>query len=736
MLTIRTGKKSSWRKRKTDNQFVTVSLGADIVPTLLTRFAAEWTMTLTRTMEHRRFTWIAAMPQNETMRQILTSRNSAEETPIQHASSIVIEPKTTPAADEEEEEEEPSQPEPDESQPDSGDAEESVEHAESSEVRSPQLSYPQDLPEETIPIASPEPQPTDVDEREAAAAVSQPSDTRELDSSEEEGIPTPVDAAPRLEGPASPEEPEHPLPEDSADALEGPLAEVAVPSPPSTPRPLKPITQHITPRLPPLFRLVDPEDSLSVQEPIEDVEDLPEFETRMSMEIQDPIEAGDEDEDEKGNERSPNPVHNTPKPGVAKRMKNRFGHVPFPALEDVEDPLLSLQVVCAEEPDGMLAQAPVLEETVGSRMRGTRRKSVPTVSEPSVVSNQPEEPPVTEPKPRGRKPLSEEEKTRRAAARQAEREYKARLKKEKQEQARAAKEAEKVEKATQRKANGAASKRGRKVTVVPVEEEEEPAGDVTVLPKNESIMVPGTPPLDNTQSLAQWATLEPSQSEHGFAQSESSIDQLHPSSPDTDPRGTKASSADIDGIQALVLNTSGESRDSKSAAESPPRQVPDDSPPTEPLFLPSETQSQAVAWHKQQGDNDVVLPSSFIASESEAEREGELAIPHPVKSALPASQPTLRPSVAPYRRLTDIASSQASLFPRPSGNLPPAMARKSRAKEELSQMYPDDDEESDDDDSDEDEAKERKSHIPKNRRAGSGVGISSGRRTGGLLRYL
>ncbi|EPQ57335.1 hypothetical protein GLOTRDRAFT_110529 [Gloeophyllum trabeum ATCC 11539] len=180
----------------------------------------------------------------------------------------------------------------------------------------------------------------------------------------------------------------------------------------------------------------------------------------------------------------------------------------------------------------------------------------------------------------------------------------------------------------------------------------------------------------------------------------------------------------------MVLNNGGESDDPKSARQSPPKEAAEDAAPETPLFLP--TDSQAVIESPQREDRpaEVIPPSSPVQSDTE-EEEDESGIPPPPKNALPASQPAPRPPVAPYRRLTDIASSQGSLF-TPRLSLPPALARKPIEKGALSQLYADEEEEdSDSDDSDDDSEKEGKSHVPKNRRAGSGVT----RRTSGLLAF-
>ncbi|KZT19069.1 hypothetical protein NEOLEDRAFT_76780 [Neolentinus lepideus HHB14362 ss-1] len=718
-MRIKSGKKLSWRKRKSSSMVEIMSQGVITVLTPLMKLLVK--RTPMKKISWPRLTWTRVISWNETMRQIFTSHKPVVDTSVREASPMIAEPGVTPQADEEGDAEEPSQPDVGGSRADSTNAED-VQFADLDVVESPQLSYPVDLPQEPAPGASPDPQAVAAGEQDAAEAL-EPSDAPQVDTPSEEDDVMAVD--PTLEvdksvlvDPGSQQQQE---PVDTV--MESP--EVTAASLPQTPKPLKPVTQHVTPRLPPPYLSVRPNDSVSVQESIEVAEDMPESALRTPMKIQDPIEVEDDEEAEK--ERSPSPVYSTPKAGVAKRMRNRFGQVPFPVPEDVEEQLLSSRAI----PDVSIVpvlQVPVVEISV---TRSLRRKTAAAAV--SVASNQAEKPPAIQPKRRGRQPLSEEEKARRAAAKQAEKEEKARLKKEKQEQAQAAKEAQKAQKAAERKAKRATSKRVTKITVVPAQEhEEEPEPDVATAPEKDETIVPETPQPDNEQSLAQWATLEPLQSQPTFAPSEASIDQLYPSTPQPEP----SSGGDIDGVEELVLDTTGESHDHRAVTESPPREVPDDAVRKEPLFLPSESQSQALLGHTQQ-DHAEVIPSSPPVVFGTEEEDQELALPVPVKKALPASQPAPQPSVAPYRRLTDIASSQGSLFSRPSGSLPPAIARKPHAQEDLSQLYPDDDDEdSDDDDDDSDEdGKEEKSHIPKNRRAGSGVGVSM-RRTAGLLKFI
>ncbi|TFY52523.1 hypothetical protein EVG20_g10511, partial [Dentipellis fragilis] len=301
--------------------------------------------------------------------------------------------------------------------------------------------------------------------------------------------------------------------------------------------------------------------------------------------------------------------------------------------------------------------------------------------------------PAEPPKRRGRLPLSAEEKAARAAAKQAEKEEKARLREEKA----AAKKAEKASKKVLAKP---ASKRG---------------GKTVAQPKPETLATePQVQEQEHDQpSIAEWKTLTPASP---IAPSDvSAIDQLRSSSvglgdhhhhlgrtgsmlPPSSEQPEPDEGSEISAIKPLVYKNS-----------SQPGMESDDLQQT-PLFLPGSSQ-----FPMSQPPNKIShLPPARDASPgASSDSEGEGVTP-----VARAKKPPLTKR-APFRRLTELAKVPQFQSSPASASTP--FALRPAAKTQSQDVFgadDDDDEEEEDDSSGSDSDAAAKSHIPKDRRAG------------------
>lgn len=143
-----------------------------------------------------------------------------------------------------------------------------------------------------------------------------------------------------------------------------------------------------------------------------------------------------------------------------------------------------------------------------------------------------------------------------------------------------------------------------------------------------------------------------------------------------------------------------------------------------PLFLPGSSQFPNASQYASQQQED---SESSATEDEDDEDEDEEASPKKFKPELRARIPP----VPTYRRLSQLASSQVSLFsPAPSTPTPPSVvSNRSRIPPKLRNAPSDTDDESSSEASDSEDNK-KKSHIPRARRAGA---PTTRARKGGLL---
>ncbi|GJE92245.1 hypothetical protein PsYK624_083980 [Phanerochaete sordida] len=450
------------------------------------------------------------------------------------------------------------------------------------------------------------------------------------------------------------------------------------------------------------------------EDPIEPSED---FDKQPSIEIEDPIEMDEEDVLEKA---TPPPV-TPPKSGQTKRMRDRNGKLPSSNAPPASQPVRRSTRASSRQPEAPSKRAETAppasvpeEEELSQQGTEVRRSSRKTTQEPSTEPAPPSPVPAAEPpvaKRRGRPPTKsaeekakiaadkeaekkrkaeerEAEKQRKAAERKAAAEEKARLKAEK---AAAAKE----KKASAGKKSNAADEKAEEAEV---DEAEPPSTQTTRPAASQPVRAPAKAPLSPAGiSTAQWTALSQASSMHD-ADTISMVDELRSSSPShgSEARSTAVQDEERDDADAEDHDVAHDSEDDTPTVKVPPRAL------TQPLFTPSDSQSQSQGQHATPQHSSQPAPGgSQPASQS------------PFKRPIPTFKPQ-------FRRLSDIAS-QDMFSPRsPVSSVPlPSQRRQSSAtvEDRRASMYGDlahaSDSSSDDDDDD-----EPISHIPKNRRAG------------------
>ncbi|KAI0063572.1 hypothetical protein BV25DRAFT_385522 [Artomyces pyxidatus] len=371
-------------------------------------------------------------------------------------------------------------------------------------------------------------------------------------------------------------------------------------------------------------------------------------------------------------------------PGVVKRMKTGAKKSAHPEKE-LPVPT-SLPSDSEKGPDTTPDDATPLPPRKSSRLP----RQATAGPEPA-----PSPPPAPVPKKRGRKPLPEEEKARRAAAKQAEKEEKARVREEKARIAREARE----KKAAEKRASMPPPKSVRSTKPIPSAsnaEEKSTAKPAAAYQASQADL-----------SQAEWAILSPGpQGQHSES---SAVDELGPSSPDPGTGGKIVDlrpSSDAEAGSSTATHTKLPARmqlDDLDQGDIDASQGSTQSLSQEPLPLFYPGSSQFPQLNQSQ-----TSPASPEPVDSDSDEEPLVA-----KARGPSTATT------PYRRLTEIAS-QDGLFPTGSARTTPATvgqrtSHAGRVKGLLSQM--DDDEESTTTESESD-SDGTPSHIPRSRMAG------------------
>lgn len=473
----------------------------------------------------------------------------------------------------------------------------------------------------------------------------------------------------------------------------------------------------------------------SQEDPTDPIESADELRlSRAGIPSDDPIEADGLGKSVYSNALPPG---STPKPGAARRMKNRNGKI----LDDESQlPILGSELLAQSTP------APTKKRTnkkapssaVEPEMTGRATRRITTSSSMPPPPPTAPDPPV---KRRGRQPLSAEEKTRRDAEKQAERDRKA-AEKAAEKEAKAAerrriaqeKAAEKEAKAAERKAKAAAKaaekeekarsksqpKKGSvRAASTSTRDSGETSNSATSLPSSQPVVPHLTQATQNPNiSIVQWETLSQSKEnaadviepESPIAPESSLVDQLRSSSPELDANNTvntvKLNKSTVNGF-SHAGKTPRQLNNVSSDIRTPQR---DDN---DPLFLPG-TQMQSQQHDLSFDFPSQARPSSPTASESSQDEEE----PVPKQPARYPAKTWTQNSRFP--RLSDI-SSQAFLSPLPTPTSSfPLRPAGSQLGSQKSINADDDDDDDDDDESSEssDDDDDEKSHIPKERRAG------------------
>lgn len=469
------------------------------------------------------------------------------------------------------------------------------------------------------------------------------------------------------------------------------------------------------------------------QDPIESAEDLERDIPQPRLD--DPIEF-----DPPINGQQSTPPLTPLKSVLAKRMKDRHGQLDSPkvlpalasqlrqARVSQNDPPASDHV--SDQAESAAEQEPQ-DDPAGSRRSSRARKA----SSNAPITSQTVAPDTSEPQKRtnGRAKLTDEEKARRAAERKAETAARRQAVKEKKQ---AEREAEKERKAAEKKelaeekarskANGVTlrSKRAprKNVTPEPPESEEENAPGMRLAGQGSSFHTPlpsqPAAPKRIPASMAKWEVLqEPGASPSTPSGDMTMIDELRSSSPALSMNAKRATNGYAE---------DDEDREVPDSQESAPKaQAPR---PSSTLFFPSDTQlpdSQSAT----QNPFEYSFTTSSQSREKDSSQGMSTKFKKPVqpashwqKNLLPTPTNLARRASAPFKRLTDIMSSQDVLSFSQSAPTPAANAARRRAlvtaEERKESMYGnlgDDESESEDEtDSDGDST----SHIPRSRRAG------------------
>ncbi|KIP02397.1 hypothetical protein PHLGIDRAFT_297439 [Phlebiopsis gigantea 11061_1 CR5-6] len=395
----------------------------------------------------------------------------------------------------------------------------------------------------------------------------------------------------------------------------------------------------------------------------------------------------------------------SPRPGTAKRMKDRNGRVPasdvIPALSSqprlARQPRSARNSSNASADDATSGSTPESHEELVSNSATEPRRSTRQAS----VQPPPAEalPPAPAPKRRGRPPASAEEKARKAAEKEAEK------------QRRAAEREAKKQKATEDKARKAAAKGKNAPAKKGAVAAKTVSADTILAEASEAVATPPPPPTtavpnQSALSVAKWTSLaETAQTQD--AEMSSMVDELRSSSPELaspniPPAGVATKGRNVEPIDVSMEQGDEDEKDSDD--ESPTVKA---SSGARPLFIPGDSQ-HPLADSRSYLLSSPQMPSQPSQSQSQDRFKRPLA---PVTSWAKQSK---------YRRLSDIKSqdmfSPLSKLPVP-GRRPQTAQTAQTAEERRASMYGDvgaDSNSEDDSDSDDENA----SHIPKNRRAG------------------
>ncbi|KIM92094.1 hypothetical protein PILCRDRAFT_111662 [Piloderma croceum F 1598] len=438
-----------------------------------------------------------------------------------------------------------------------------------------------------------------------------------------------------------------------------------------------------------------PEDAMDIIEPSQPSAE----EMNKHSDRSDPIEPADDLMDsapqgEPGDASQSRAVSQSPrKPGMAKRMKTRYGKVPFNQAVNLEAdrPPVSTSLPGAKAGMKSAEPSPLLGSAV---LESARKLSNVEISSSEDVIPPPPVPAVKGPPRRGRPPLSREVK---AAREKAKADNKAQKANEKARKTGANQDEQVLQRVEKHDAKKIASPKGAS--------EPRTEGSSTVQPST-PMSIPRN--LDPPHSLNKWATIPNSSS----PRSGMLVDQLRSSS----PGHTLSADDDIlsngNDKQRTLLSSAPENDHSSSG---------DAVTQHNPLFILSSSQV-AFPYSQWQGES-----YANQAEDSPTESESEDEVPIKSKTKL---QPHAPSSVVPkFRRLTDIASqamfSQDILSSTP---FPPTPVVTNKPQKQSDDS---DEDEDDGDDTGSDSDTPVKSHIPKSRRAGATLRSKKG----GLLSF-
>lgn len=390
----------------------------------------------------------------------------------------------------------------------------------------------------------------------------------------------------------------------------------------------------------------------------------------------------------------------SPRPGTAKRMKDRTGKVPTSDTLPVLASQRRTMRVTRRDPksavgDSASASSPSPESE--EKQEPAPRRSVRQASVQPQPAPVEAPPPAPAPKRRGRPPLSAEEKARKLAEKEAEKQRKAAEKEAKKKKA----AEEKALKAAAKGKKAPAKRDAAAVEVEPAAPEVGPSA-VTPPPTNAGTSQGGS-------SVVKWTALADTPGVVPDAELSSMVDELRSSSPELESTKQVSTKPASTRITMAAKERPAEPVDVSMHQDEEEQEASDDETPTvkvnggaRPLFMPSDSQ------HPPSG---TLLSSSQSQSQSQPSQERFKRPVRPVTSWAQQSK---------FRRLSDLASqemfSPLSKLPVP-GRRQSAAQQQQTAEERRASMYGDVGADSSSEDSDSDE--ENISHIPKNRLAGA-----------------
>lgn len=445
---------------------------------------------------------------------------------------------------------------------------------------------------------------------------------------------------------------------------------------------------------------------------------------------------------------STTPLPSQQTPGRIKRMKDRFGKLP----QDPKDfPILVTELSQLAYQSTPLPMRPTTRASARSEAA-----AAPATTESNVQLSRPQrltrgaalmapppDPTPAEPVTRRRGvKLSEEEKAQREeekAQKKAEKEAE-RLKKA---EAKAAEKAKKAQEKEAEKAKKAGGKRGQANVAKSSDNRDtgastsrspspgastSPSGDNAGVEDASTPHPEPTPSMQPPEFIVQWTTL-PQGTPSAIDPESSLVDELHSSSPARREAITSLASASKS-VSFTDLNTAPLSEDpertvvlGRNLSESRPGEIPRSE---SPLFLPSSSQYPMTPIDPELLDSIVHRDSPF----AESEEEIQTALTRPAKRSWTTT--------APFRRLSDLASQQLfspaaradNTFFNSSQSMNGTFDAKTNGAGEDSETDEESDEDNDTGSNSDDDAD--KSHIPENRRAGSGV---TKKKKSGLLSF-